>query len=191
MALDVLLQAIADDGASEARQIVDAARGEATALRAAADARVERRITEACAAREEELRAGLDTRRARATTEARARVLAARARFMDRIFLEAESALPGCLERSAAPETLATLCREALEFFPPGGARIRCRGALARMITVSLPGASVVVDDEVPEGVIVESIDGSCRIDNTLVGRLRRRRPELSIAITAGMGSSP
>ena len=190
MALDVLLQAIADDGASEARQIIDAARGEATAIRAAADARAQRRITDTCAAREEELRAGLDTRLARARTEARVRVLEARARFMDRIFHEAETALPGSLERSAAHETLATLCREALDFFPTGGARIRCRAALARLIAVSVPGASVLVDDGVPEGVIVESIDGSCRIDNTLEGRLRRRRPELSIAISAGLGSS-
>ena len=191
MALDVLLQAIADDGASEARQIVDAARGEAAALRAAADACVERRITEACAAREAEIRAGLDTRRARAKADARSRVLEARARFMDRIFRDAETALPGCLERSASHETLAMLCREALEFLPPGGARIRCRAALAPMIAVSVPDASVLVDDGVPEGVIVESIDGSCRIDNTLVGRLRRRRPELSIAITAAIGSRP
>lgn len=189
MALDVLLQAIADDGASEARRIVDAARAEASALRAAADARVERRIADTCAAREEELRAGLDTRRARARIEAQGRVLEARARFMDRVFHEAETSLPGCLERSASRETLAILCREGLDFFPTGSARIRCRAALARLIAVSVPDASVLVDDGVPEGVIVESIDGSCRIDNTLVGRLRRRRPELSIAISAELGS--
>ena len=58
------------------------------------------------------------------------------------------------------------------------------------MIAESVPEASVVVDDGVPEGVIVESIDGSCRIDNTLEGRLRRRRPGLSIAIGAELGSS-
>jgi vacuolar-type H+-ATPase subunit E/Vma4 len=190
MALDVLLQAIADDGASEARRIVETARAEAAALRAAADARVERTIADTCAAREEELRAGLDARRARARTEARVRVLEARARFMDRVFRDAEAALPGCLERGGAHETLTMLCQEALDFFPTGGARIRCRAALARMIAVSLPGAPVLVDDEIPEGVVVESVDGSCRIDNTLVARLRRRRAELSIAIISRMESS-
>lgn len=190
MPLDSLLQAIAADAASEARQIVDAAHAEATALRAAADARVERRIAETCAAREDELRGALDTRRARARTEARVRVLEARARFLDRIFGEAETALPGSLERSGSQETLATLCREALDFFPAGGARIRCRAALARLVAGLVPEASVLVDDGVPEGVMVESNDGSCRIDNTLVGRLRRRRPELSIAISAALGNS-
>lgn len=190
MALDVLLHAIAQNGESEARQIIEDARAEATAIRAAADARVQRRIADSGATREAELRAALDARRARARHEARVHVLRVRSQFMDRIFHAADAALPGILDQAAAHETLTTLCREALDFFPLGGARIRCRGTLARTIAEVLPRAAIVVDDGVPEGVIVESNDGRARIDNTLAARLQRLRPALSIAITNTMSSS-
>lgn len=183
MALDVLLQAIAEDGEAEARRILDAANTDAAAIRTAADARAAQRCAEAGALREAELRAELETRRARTRNDARVQVLLARERFMDGIFDEAEKRLPGILEQSASPGALPGLCREALEFFPPGSARIRCRAGLARQLAEALGGIPVVADESVAEGVIAESIDGTARIDNTLRARLRRRRPELSIAI--------
>lgn len=190
MALDVLLQAIAEDGDAEARQILDAARAEADAIRAAADVRAAQRTTDACAAREAELRAELEAQGARTRNEARVQVLLARVRFLDRVFAETEARLPGILEGSA-PEALVSLCQEALEFFAPGAARIRCRGALSRKLTGGALGdVAVVADDTVPEGVIVESIDGSSRVDNTLGARLRRRRPELSIALLSAVAGS-
>ena len=187
MALDVLLHAIAQDGESEARQIVDDARAEAMAIRAAADARVQQRIADAGATRESELRSVLDARRARARHEARIHVLRVRAQFMNRVFQAAETSLPGILDHDASQETLTRLCQEALDFFPPSGARIRCPRTLACRVAKAVPGAAVVVDDDVPEGVIVESLDGQSRIDNTLEARLRRLRPELSIAVSTAM----
>ena len=41
----------------------------------------------------------------------------------------------------------------------------------------------MVADNTVPEGVVVEALDGSSRVDNTLVARLRRLRPRLSIVL--------
>lgn len=187
MALDVLLQAIAEDGDAEARQVLAAAGAQAATIRAAADARAERRCAEACAAREAELRTELETRRARTRNETRIQVLLARARFIDRIFGEAEARLPGILERPVSSDALVNLCREALETFPPGRARIRCRAELARRLGESLGSIAVVTDESVAEGVIAETIDGSARVDNTLAAMLRRRRPELSIAILEAM----
>lgn len=192
MALDVLLKAIAEDGEGEARRVVDAARAEADAVRADADARAERRCAAALALREASLRAELEARRARALNESRVQVLFARARLMDRIFEAAEAELPGLLARSGSGPALERLCREALEYFPRGGARVRCRSELAAQLSGrSTAGTQVVADDTVPEGVMVESLDGSSRVDNTLQASLRRRRPALSIVILAALQENP
>ena len=192
MALDVLLKAIAEDGDAEARRVVDAARAEADAVRADADARAERRCAGALALREASLRAELEARRARALNESRVQVLFARARLMDRIFEAAEAELPGLLARSGSGPALERLCREALEYFPRGGARVRVRSELAAQLSgMSTAVAQVVADDTVPEGVMVESLDGSSCVDNTLQASLRRRRPALSIVILAALQESP
>jgi vacuolar-type H+-ATPase subunit E/Vma4 len=186
MALDALLQVITEDADAEAQRVLDSARAEAEAIRAAADVRDEQRLTEASAARETELRQELEAKRSRALTGTRMWVLKSRAKFVDRIFAAAEAELPGVLERSASPDALVRLCREALDYFPPGHARIRTRAGLARRLSgVPLGVAEVVTDDTVPEGVIVESPDGRSRVDNTLVARLQRRRTALAIALLA------
>jgi vacuolar-type H+-ATPase subunit E/Vma4 len=184
MALDVLLQVITEEGDAEARRLLEAARAEADAIRASADARTSQRIAEAYAAREAGLRQSLDAKRSRALTASRVRVLQARTCFIDQVLAAAEAELPGVLERSASVEPLTRLCAEALEYFPAGAARIRLRAALARRLSGNSWGAvEVGVDDTVPEGVIVESLDGSVRVDNTLAARLHRRRPELAITL--------
>ena len=186
MALDALLQVITEDGDAEAQRVVEAAQAEANAIRAAADARAEARSADAYATRDAVLRLVLEAKRSLALTRSRAQVLNARAGFVDRIFAAAESELPGVLEKSASADALVGLCLEALEYFPPGGARVRVRAGLAQPLSgVALGGAAIVIDETVPEGVIVESADGSSRVDNTLVARLRRRHVDLAIALLA------
>jgi len=184
MALDVLLEAIALDGDVEARQLVDAARAQADEMRRAADARAERRCTEALASRDAAIRIELDVRRARTLRDARAEVLSSRAQFLDRIFAAVEQALPGVLDDPSLAESVERLCREALDCFPDGEVRIRCRPGLADEVRRHSSGqVDVVADNTVPEGVVVEALDGSSRVDNTLLARLRRLRPRLSIVL--------
>lgn len=187
MALDALLEAIAEHGAAEARQILDAARAEADAIRTAADARTEQRCADACATREAELHVELDTTRNRALRKARVEVLFRRARYLDTVFEAAEKELPGVLDRPGSGPLLERLSAEGLEYFPPGFARIRCRAGLAQRVSAQMPLVSVIADDSMPEGIIVESTDGLCHIDNTLPARLRRQRRALSIALIAAL----
>ena len=187
MALDVLLQEIAAHGAAEARQVVDAARGEAAAIRAAADARAEQRCTEACAARESELRAELDAMRDRAYRKARVEVLFGRARYLDAIFAAADAETVNVFDGPGSALLIEQLATEGLAYFPAGGARIRCRGALAARLSARMAPVPVVADDAVPEGVIVESLNGESRVDNTLRARLKRRRRELSVTILGAL----
>ena len=189
MALDGLLDAIARDGDAESQRLLDAAKSEAARLRAAADARAERRCAEAVAAREAQLRAARDARRARALTKARAEVLRARDRFLHRVFHAAESRMPRFFDRPDAAAALQRLVAEALVYFPEGGARVRCRSGIAGPIARagSLGTVRVIADDSVAEGVIVETPDGSARVDNTLAERLQRLRPSLSIELLGAM----
>ena len=187
MALDVLLQAIAEHGAAEARQILDEARAEAAATRAAADARAERRVDEACATREAELRLEFDAMRERAERKARVEVLFRRARYLDAIFAAAERELVNVFDRPGSLPLLERLSAEGLGYFATGTARVRCRSGLAAQLSARLSPVQVVADDAVPEGVIVESLDGLSRVDNTLAARLHRQRRALSITLLAAL----
>ena len=193
MAVDVLLQAIAEHGAAEARQILDEAREEAATMRAAADARAARRCDEACATREAELRMEFDTMRDRARRKARVELLFRRARYVDAIFAAAEKELVNAFDRPGSVPLLERLSAEGLSYFAPGKARVRCRSGLAAQLSARLSPVEVVADDSVPEGVIVESVDGLSRVDNTLRARLNRQRRAISItllsALTQGGGA--
>lgn len=187
MAVDVLLQAIAEHGAAEARQILDEARDEAAATRAAADVRAEQRCDEACATREAELRVEFDAMRDRAERKARVEVLFTRARYLDAIFAAAEQELVNVFDRPGSLPLLERLSTEGLGYFAAGAARVRCRGGLAAQLSARLSAVQVIADDTVPEGVIVESMDGACRVDNTLPARLQRQRRALSITLLAAL----
>ena len=186
MAVEVLLQAIASEGDAEARKLVDAARAQADEVRAAADARARRQCEEALVSRTAGIRVEFDTRRAGAVREARVRVLMARDQFLGRIFAAVEQALPGVLDAPSSAEVLHRLYREAMACFPDAAVRVRCRHGLATVLRSdgdSSGRIEVAADDAIPEGMVLESLDGSLRVDNTLVARLRRLRPALSIVL--------
>ena len=187
MAVDVLLQAIAEHGAAEARQILDQAREQAAAIRAAADARAEQRCAEACAAREAELRVEFDAMRDRARRKALVEVLFRRARYFDVIFAAADTELVNVFDRPGSGSLVERLSVEGLAYFPAGAARVRCRAGLAAQLASRLAPVPVVADESVAEGVVVESLDGLSRVDNTLRSRLRRQRRALSITLLAAL----
>jgi vacuolar-type H+-ATPase subunit E/Vma4 len=194
MALELLLDSLARDVEGEARASLDAARVEAARIRADADVRAARRCAEALAARDTELRVHIDSARARARREARIATLRARDAFLERTFAAAEAELPGALDAPAYAAALPGLIAEALAFFPGVPAIVRCRTGLASRVSVpteSLGAIRLAMDDSVPEGVIVEAEDGSATVNNTLVERLRRRRPVLSIELLARLREAP
>jgi vacuolar-type H+-ATPase subunit E/Vma4 len=194
MALDLLLESLARDVEGDAREVLDAARAEAARIRAAAEARAGQRCAEALATREAALRASMDAERARARRDAHAGALRARARFLDRTFAAAAAELPRALDAPANTEALAMLVGETLEFFQGKPAVIRCRVGLAdrvRQLVSSLGSVRVSPDDSVPEGVIVEAEDGSLMVNNTLIARMQRFQPMLSIELVARIGKEP
>ena len=194
MALELFLDSLARDVEGDARDVLDAARAEAARILADANTRAARRCDEALAARDVELRAGMDSTRARARREARIATLRARDGFLERTFGAAEAELPGTLDAAPHADALARLVAEALDFFPGTPSVVRCRAGLADRVSAlaaSLGAVRASSDDSVPEGVIVEAEDGSATVNNTLVERLRRLRPMLSIEILARVSEAP
>jgi vacuolar-type H+-ATPase subunit E/Vma4 len=127
-------------------------------------------------------------KRARARREAGIEVLRSRSKLLDAIFATARAAFPGSLSDPPRSTTVEFLVNEALAFFPGTPVTIRCRSGLAGVVrgaAKSTAGVTVVEDETVPEGIIVETRDGSARIENTLEARLLRLRPSLSIELLA------
>ncbi|MGH7696025.1 MAG: V-type ATP synthase subunit E [Gemmatimonadaceae bacterium] len=187
MAIESLLAALGEDAERAVREITERAFAEAQRIRADAETHVTRRCDTALAEREAELRAATDAQRAKARREARALVLHARNAFLDRVFGAVMPRLSGLLQAPACNDALRQLFLEAASYFSSTPAVVRCRPALVDRLNgvVQSHGASVAPDESVPEGIIVEAVDGSLAVDNTLIGRLRWLRPELSIEIVS------
>jgi len=138
--------------------------------------------------------ARIDAERARARRDAQAGALRARAGFLDRVFVAAAAELPRALDAPGSSGALALLVGETLEFFAGKPAVIRCRPGLAdrvQQLVASLGSVRVSPDDSVPEGVVVEAEDGSVMVNNTLIERMGRFLPLLSIELVAGIGKEP
>jgi vacuolar-type H+-ATPase subunit E/Vma4 len=188
MALDALLETITRDGEAEAQRVVAEATARAQRLRAAADVDAEAASAAAIAADERDRSIALAARRAVVRAESNGRVLRAKARLLERVFAAAESAFPGYLESDSGRRVLAQFAAEALAYFPGEDVNIRCNSRLAQLLGGDVPPmAQIVADDSVPEGIIVETADGSTRIESTLSALMRRRRPELSIELMAAV----
>jgi vacuolar-type H+-ATPase subunit E/Vma4 len=108
--------------------------------------------------------------------------------------MAAEAAVPRTFDQPSTGAAFRRLVDEAVACFPDAPVVIRCRSGLAARLESSrqsLGAARVTVDDAVPDGVIVEAADGSARVDNTLIARLRRLRPGLSIALVDAVADPP
>ena len=185
MAIESLLAALGEDAERAVQEIAERTRAQAQRIRADAETHVTRRCDAALAQREAGLRAATDAQRAKARREARSLVLQARNAFLDRVFGAVTPRLSGLLEAPACSGALRQLVAEAASYFSSTPAIIRCRPALVDRLNgvVQSRGMSVAPDESVPEGIILEAVDRSLTVDNTLIGRLRWLRPALSIAI--------
>jgi vacuolar-type H+-ATPase subunit E/Vma4 len=191
MALDALLAALTQEAERAVEQMLTSAHEEAARLRSEAEAQVEQRCAEAITTRASGLKASAEVERARAQRAAAVRVVQSRHACLDRVFRAAEEALDTALESpdyAAAPGAMAA---EALEFFSGVPVVVRCRTALVERVRTAMLSsavASVVADDALAPGVVVEAADQSVIVDNTVGARLRRLRPALSIELLRRIG---
>jgi vacuolar-type H+-ATPase subunit E/Vma4 len=90
--------------------------------------------------------------------------------------------LPGALDLDAYRKSLPAVLGGALAALGEGPVVIRCTPAIRPLLeTLERPaGTSVVSDDTVGNGFLVQATDGSVDAVDTLEERLERRRTELT-----------
>jgi vacuolar-type H+-ATPase subunit E/Vma4 len=178
-AADAEAGAIRSDARLAADRLLDAARTRANRHREAvlADRRSD-------LARERE--GQLDAARA----DASRLMLAARERFVSRVFRRGIERAPHGLSGPDGAAWLTSTVRDALEYLPPGGVILHTPDPRATAIASQVDAARAwsVRPLRDASGVIVESDDGIVRVDATFERFIRAERPRLAQALVARIG---
>jgi vacuolar-type H+-ATPase subunit E/Vma4 len=140
------------------------------------------------AARRAARRSAFEVERAGAQRRAAARVLTAQHALLDRVFARASAlgadARSDARHLDALPQQIAAI----LGYLGGQPATLRCGPQLAaplRALVADGRDVELVVDDALPAGFVVATLDGSCTIDCTLPVRLAALRPRLEAGLIA------
>jgi vacuolar-type H+-ATPase subunit E/Vma4 len=188
MGLSELTARLERDAATRIAALREKARVEAEALSSAAGESTAALLEQQLTVRRAERQARLERDLSAARQRARADVLRARHQVLERIFAAAR-ALAAAAEED--PDYLAALPKhlaESLRYVEGQPAVVRCRPGVAARVRQLLQGRADVELAETPDaavGVEVSARDGSVTVDDTLLARLRRLEPRLSVTLLA------
>ncbi|HEX9563078.1 MAG TPA: hypothetical protein VF981_03875 [Gemmatimonadaceae bacterium] len=164
-----------------------AAGTEAQRLLLAAQERLARQRSLAIDGRRADLARERDRRLDAARAEAGRSTLAARERFLERVFSSVHVRAPAQLAQPEGAEWLARTVTDALSYLPDGPVVVRTGDS--RAITIvgnAAPGRSAAVEPAGDSpGAVVEAADGSVRVVATLDRFLRAERPRLALALVS------
>jgi len=183
-----LLAALERDAGAQAQAILAAAQGEAERVASETEARIAGQRAAARATTEAAHRGELERDLARIRREAQARVLAARARLIDRVTGAVQQLLPETINQPGYLETLGPAMREATAGVGDSPVEIRCTPALVaslRRLVAGRADTAVTADAAVGTGFRLRTTDGAVEIDATLESRLARDRERLALAALA------
>ncbi|HEX9610455.1 MAG TPA: V-type ATP synthase subunit E [Gemmatimonadales bacterium] len=186
MPLADLLAVLERDAEAQAEAELAAARAAATRIETDAAARLDGRRADYVTARQAELRAATERAIAEAQWRARAGVLEARQRLLDRVFAAARKELPGVARDPAFLDRLPRDLAAARAYVGDARVTARCRPEIAAAVRAlaATNGAVTVVEDETAgTGVRLMAADGSVEVDDTLEARLERWLPRLALAV--------
>jgi len=186
-----IIRTLERDAEAQAAARMEQARERAEAVRAEAEREASARRRVILGEREEELRADGRRKVAQAGRESRATVLQAEQRVLERIFAKATS----LLEEPSSLETyqthLSTHLGEALAYVGTRPVTVICKPQLAdavRHLLSERQSVRVRADQDAPLGLVVVSDDGALTVDNSVAGRLRRLKAELSSTLLKRLG---
>lgn len=188
MPLEHLLAALEREATARGASMLAAAQAEADRVRQDGDALVAQRRAEALRAREAELRGAVEAALGEARLAGQLATLEARAHFLDRVFKSARALFPSAVTDDAYRAALPGHVAEALAAMGDEPAVIRCPEPLVSAVRAAVGAAAQVRvegDPAAPAGLTAVSTDGAIEVDNTLVGRLDRLRPELALEVLA------
>ncbi len=182
MALPELMARLERDAAARIAVMQAKARAEADALVAAARDEASRRRVDALEKKRRTLRAQLELEAASARQQARAQVLEARRRLLDRVAARAAALL---VEAPPGPG-LELLAKAGLRFVEALPTRLSCSPAAAAQLVATVkvvPTLELVIDPNAAPGLVLEAKDGTVRIDARLETLLARAWPRLSVEV--------
>lgn len=190
MALADLLATMEQEARTRAAEIRSAAEAEAAGIVQEAETRIAARQSSDLGTRQDRLRWESGRELAAERRRARAEILLLRERLLERIREAVVERLPELTQRKDYRERLPELL--ASGFAQLGsGAPIRLRaGPPLATVLADLAGkrARVVPDSAVVAGFLLETEDGSRRIDHRLDERLSARWPHIAIALASAIG---
>jgi len=183
---DALRAAVEADGQTRIKTILQAAREQASRIRA--DAESLATGIQSDVLREEELRLRREGNRriAAARAEARKREFDARNELLDRVFAAAREALPDALERPEARMQLVARVERALSHMPEGPVVVSCSSNLASVLATALADRNdvrVESDAKLAVGFRAVGGGGSLVVDATFANLLDLDRPAFAIEI--------
>ena len=187
MPLEHLLSALEREAGEQVHAILAAARAAAAAIAREAEERLGHQRSDVLGAREAELRGAAEAALDEARRAARAGVLEARARLLDRVFAAAREQLPAALASEAYRAALPGHVAEALRAMGDEPTVIRCPAALVPAVRAAVQRKETAVrsDPAAGSGVTAVATDGTIEVDNTLEGRLERLKPRLALEVLA------
>jgi vacuolar-type H+-ATPase subunit E/Vma4 len=174
-----LLSALTREAERDAARLRADAEARATAIADAAAAQADRARAVQLGERESQWRAETERALAAARHTARAQVLAARDRLLERVLAAVRARLPALVDDAAYRAVLARDVQAALAYLSDEEVVLRCTPALAPAVGALVAGNArvrVAPDAAVGTGVRAISADGVVEVDNTLEGRLDRLR---------------
>ncbi len=187
MSIDALLDVLEREAQAEAARLISEAQRQAGEILARADAEADRRRADGLHRLEQEARRAVARRTAATARGFRAERLQERAAVLERVLAEAEREL-----RTAGADRydgqLAAMVAATLQFLDGTPAVIHCRPEIAARVEQcrgERTGLTVVPGADAAAGILGEAADGSVVVDNTLPALLRRRAPELAVAVAA------
>jgi vacuolar-type H+-ATPase subunit E/Vma4 len=191
MGLTHLLEALERDAESEIARRRAAARAEADGITAESAARLGERRRLALEEFDRQHRYELERALTAARRGKRRAVLESRQRLLQRVFDAVHGLLPGALDLDSYRKGLPAVLGAALAALGEGSVVIRCTSTIRPLLeALERPtGTSVVPDDTVGSGFLVQATDGSVDVVDTLEERLERRRTELTRRMFAQLGA--
>lgn len=188
MALQDLIARLDEDADATVRRVGQEAASRARAIEQTARLEHDRRTTDVVASRRRIRLAQLARELTEARRAARGRELDARMSLVDRILARARARVADVVATDTYRRDLAARCTDALSYLEGVPVRVRCRPDDAAVVSSAVAGREHVTiqpEEGLSPGLIIESLDGSVTIDETLEARLSRLRERLAIELIA------
>lgn len=180
-----LLATVTAEAEVEAAAVEERAAARAREIMARAAAEADRRRALFLEQRESEHRDAIDRELALRRREQRENALAARARILEQVFQTARRALEGAgVGRYSA--ALQSLGENTVQYLEGRQAALECPPEAAPSLRAQLgdrAGITIEPREDARPGILGRSADGEVTVDNTLVSRLDRMRPDLAIGL--------